>query len=104
MYLYESSDPRAHMNNKSIEGDTCILLLSKDCMNMDVKTLNKRKGDEIIKIFRCLLASSTEKICLAYVSSSDNNQVLTMHEYSTTINLLFDVTEILLKVALHTIK
>jgi len=71
---------------------------------MDVKTLNTRKGDDIIKIFRSLLTRYTEKLCLAYVSSSDNNQVLTMYEFSTTINLLFDVTEILLKVALHTIK
>ena len=53
---------------------------------MNVKILNKSKGDEIIKTFHSLLTRSTEKTCLAYVSSSDDNRVLTMYEYSTTIN------------------
>jgi len=53
---------------------------------MDAKILNKRKGDEIIKKFHSLLKRSTYKTCLAYVSSSDENRVLAMSEYSTTIN------------------
>ena len=76
------------MDNKSIEGVacTCKLMLSKECIEMDAKILNKRKGDEIIQKFHSLLKRSTYKTCLAYVSSSDENRVLAMSEYSTTIN------------------
>jgi hypothetical protein len=35
-----------------------------------------------------LLAWSTEKTCLSYVSSSDDNWVLAMYEYSDTINCM----------------
>jgi hypothetical protein len=55
---------------------------------MDVKVLNKRNGDEEIKKLHSVQAKATETTCLAYVSSSDENRVLTMYmyEYSTTSN------------------
>ena len=40
---------RVHVDNKSREGDTCKLLLSQDYIDMDVKVLNKRQVDEVIK-------------------------------------------------------
>jgi len=36
-------------------------------------------------MFHNLLADSTEKTCIAYVSSSDDNRVLVMYECLTTI-------------------
>ena len=86
IYIYVGSDPLVHMDNKSTEGVTCKLMLSKECIDMDVNILNKRKVHEIIKLFHSLLTRSTERTCLAYASSSDDNQVPTMSEYSTTIN------------------
>jgi len=49
MCLYAGSDPLVHLDNKNIEGDTCTLMLSKDCVDMDANILNKRTGDEKIK-------------------------------------------------------
>ena len=86
IYIYVGSDPLVHLDNKSTEGVTCKLMLSKECIDMDVNILNKRKVHEIIKLFHSLLTRSTERTCLAYASSSDDNQVPTMSEYSTTIN------------------
>jgi hypothetical protein len=54
---------RVHLDSKSREGDTCKLILSKDKIDMDVKTLNKIKGDEVIKKLHSLLTSSKEKTC-----------------------------------------
>ena len=58
-----------HLDNENSEGDKSKLLLSKDYINLDVKTLNKIKGDEVIKKLHSLLTKSTETTCLAYVSS-----------------------------------
>jgi hypothetical protein len=38
-----------------------------------------KKGDEIIKTFHILLTRPTEKTCLSYVSSSDDNPGLAMY-------------------------
>ena len=48
-------------DNKSIEGDICKLMISKDYVDMDVKTFNKIKRDEIIKNFLSLITISTKK-------------------------------------------
>ena len=55
--------PRVHLDSKSREGDTCKLILSKDKIDMDVKTLNKIKGDEAIKNLHSLFTRSKEKTC-----------------------------------------
>ena len=68
MCLYAGSYPLVHLDNKNIEGDTCKLMLSKDCVDMDAKILNKRTGDEKIKYFHSLLTMSTVKTYLPYVS------------------------------------
>lgn len=65
--------PRVHLDNKSREGDTCKLLLSKDNIDMKANTLNEIKGDEVIKKLHNLLTKSTETTCLSHVSSSDGN-------------------------------
>ena len=88
IYFYAGREPRVHLNNDGIEGDICELFFSKDFIDMDVKALNKRKEAEIIKKVHSLLAWSTEKTCLSYVSSSDDNWVLAMYEYSDTINCM----------------
>ena len=49
IYLTIRSDPRVHLDNKSIERDTCRLLLSEDYIDMEAKTWNKVKGDEVKK-------------------------------------------------------
>jgi hypothetical protein len=51
------------LDSKSREGDTCKLILSKDKIDMDVKTLNKIKGDEAIKNLHSLFTRSKEKTC-----------------------------------------
>ena len=38
IYLTIRSDPRVHLDNKSIERDTCRLLLSEDYIDMEAKT------------------------------------------------------------------
>jgi fructose-bisphosphate aldolase class 1 len=55
--------PRVHLDSKSREGDTCKLLLSTDKIDVDVKTLNKVKGDEVIKKLDSLLTRCKEKTC-----------------------------------------
>ena len=76
------------MDRKSIERDTRKLLLSQDYIDMEVKTLNKIKGGEVIlvKKLHSLLTRSTEKTCLSTLSSSGDNRELAIFEYSTTIN------------------
>ena len=68
---------------------------------MDVTTLNKKKGNEIIRNFHSLLTTSTEKTVLSYVSSSDENRVLAMHEYLTKI---IRMRQVLSRVFLRQIK
>ena len=44
-------------------------MLSNDKINIDVKTVLKIKGDEVIKKLHSLLTMSTEKTCVSYASS-----------------------------------
>ena len=59
--------PRVHLDNKSREGDTCKLLLSKDNIDMKAKTLNEIKGDEIIKKLHSVQTRSTETTCFPHM-------------------------------------
>ena len=54
--------PRVHLDNKSREGDTCKLLLSKDNIDMKEKPLNEIKGDEVIKKLHNLLTKSRDNM------------------------------------------
>ena len=57
IYLNTRSDPRVHLDNKSREGNACKLLLSKEHLDVDMKTLNAIKVDEVIKKLHSLLTS-----------------------------------------------
>lgn len=77
MYLYAGSHPAFIWRIRAQrDKHTCKLIF--------IKILNIGKGDEIIKKVHCLLTRSKEKSCLSY--ASDDNRVIAMYEYSTTIN------------------
>ena len=72
--------PRVHLDNKSREGDTCKLLLSKDNIDMKAKTLNEIKGDEVIKKLHNLLTKSRDNmfiICIKLRWKSSTSNVCT---------------------------